>query len=79
MIFRRTKKKAKTSFLSFDKFITGIIIGGAAASIFGLSKTQKGKNILGDLRQVGYTVVKKSFRIFGKVSVGFLNIFSKKK
>lgn len=45
MIFRRSKKTVKKSVSSMDKLITGIVIGGAAASIFGLSRTKKGKKI----------------------------------
>lgn len=78
MVFRRTKKKANRSFLSFDKFITGIIIGWAAASIFWLSKTEKGKKILTQTKTQSMSVSKRLLRWFWKISIKFLNIFSKK-
>ena len=78
MVFRKTSKKANKSFLSFDKFITGIIIGWAAASIFWLSKTEKGKNILEKSKIQSMSISKRLLRSFWKISVKFINIFSKK-
>ena len=78
MVFRKTRKKAQKSFLSFDKVITGIIIGWAAASIFWLSKTEKWKKMFSNTKTQTLSTSKRALRAFWKVSVNFLNIFSKK-
>jgi len=66
------KKKAK----KIDNLVTGIIIGSAVASIFGLSKTKKGKKVTAEIS-------KKSKSIFWKVYDKFwktmCKIMSKKK
>ncbi len=79
MIFRKTKKRANTSFLSFDRFITGIIIGGAAASIFWLSKTPKGRTILSKIGNKAKNLSQFGLKTFWVFSVHFLNIFTKNK
>lgn len=64
------KKRAK----NIDKIVTGVIIGSAVASIFGLSKTKKWK-------EVAETTGKKSrsWVVFvWKVLVATLRLFSKK-
>ena len=78
MVFRRTQKKAKKWFLSFDKMITGIIVWWAAASIFWLSKTEKWKKILTQTKYQSMSFSKIFLRWFGRFSVAFINIFSKK-
>lgn len=78
MIFRRSKKKVKQSMGTMDKVVTGIIIGWAAASIFGLSRTQKWKNILSHIRDNWVSVWKRWFNIFWKMSVKILSFFDKK-
>lgn len=79
MILRRTKKSAKKSFLSFDKFITGIIIWWAAASIFWLSKTPKGRNAMKIAWRKSKNILQLWVKAFWTVSVRFLNIFTKNK
>lgn len=79
MIFKSTKKSAKKSFLSFDKFITGIIIGWAAASIFWLSKSSKGRGMLQSISDVSQKILRTWVKFFWCVSIGFLNIFTKNK
>jgi len=51
------KKKEKTT-KKIDKLVTGIIIGWAVASIFGLSRTKK-------WQEVTHTIEKKSKWVFG--------------
>ena len=45
MIFRKSTKEVNKGVKKMDSIVTGIIIGSAAASIFGLSRTKKGKKI----------------------------------
>ena len=78
MIFRKSKKTVKESLWGMDKLISWIIIGGAAASIFGLSRTKKWKKIT----EKGFSFVsrlgKKTIRTFGFITVSFLDFFQKK-
>lgn len=78
MIFRRSKKTVKKSMWGMDKLVTGIIIGGAAASIFGLSRTKKGRRFWQKVADNGEQGVKKWITIFGKVTVKILSLFEKK-
>lgn len=65
------KKRAK----SVDKIVTWVIIGSAVASIFGLTKTKKWKEITKKT-----TKKSRSWLVFvWKVLVATLRLFSKKK
>ncbi len=63
------KKKEKTT-KKIDKLVTGVIIGSAIASIFGLSKTKKWK-------QVTKSISKKSKGVFGTIYHIFWKLMSK--
>ncbi len=65
------KKRAK----AVDKIVTWVIIWSAVASIFGLSKTKKGREI----RKTTTKKSRKSVVFVGKVLVATLRLFSKKK
>lgn len=78
MIFRKSKKTVKKSMGWMDKLITGIIISGAAASIFGLSRTKKWRNFWKKVLNTWEKFWKKSINIFGKVTVHILEKISKK-
>jgi gas vesicle protein len=78
MIFRRSKKRVKQGMGSMDKLITGIIIGGAAASIFGLSRTPKWQKITQKFLDKSDSIVKKWIRKFWKITVQILWFFDKK-
>lgn len=78
MIFRRSKKKVKESMGTIDKVVTGIIIGGAAASIFWLSRTEKWRSFLSRIKDTSFWVWKKAINIFWKVSIKVLDMFDKK-
>jgi len=78
MIFRRSKKKVKEGMGTMDKVVTGIIVGWAAASIFGLSRTQKWRNILSRIKDTWIQTSKKWITIFWKVAVKVLDFFDKK-
>ncbi len=78
MIFRR-KKQIEKQAKNFDKLITGLIIWGAVASMVGLSKTNRGQKIKENLSQETTKAAKQGYKIFGKVLVGVLSIFNKKK
>lgn len=78
MIFRRSKKTVKKSVSSMDKLITGIVIWGAAASIFGLSRTKKWRKISEKIFAGLQDVSRFSMKKFWKITVKILDIFSKK-
>ncbi|MCP4523322.1 MAG: hypothetical protein GY828_03820 [Candidatus Gracilibacteria bacterium] len=73
------KKKKESTSKKIDKLVTGIIIGGAVASMIGLSKTQKGKKISQKIKESSTNYSKKSLSLLGKSMVGILSIFNKKK
>lgn len=79
MIFRRSKKTVKKGALGIDKVVTGIIIGGAAASIFWLSRTKKWKHVLQRLLDNWEGILKWGVRVFWKITLEFLSWFQKKK
>jgi len=76
MIFRRGKKTIKKSIGWMDKLVTWIF--GAAASIFGLSRTKKWKKVSEKLLDFWKDTGKKWINTFWKMTVGILKIFSKK-
>jgi hypothetical protein len=78
MIFWWWKKTIKKSIGGMDKLITWIIVWGAAASIFGLSRTKKWKKMNEKITDLWISLGKKSIHWFGKITVGILKIFSKK-
>jgi hypothetical protein len=61
-----------------DKLVTGIIIGGAAASIFGLSRTKKWKKIWSKALDATGDCTKKWVSVFGKITVKLISLFQKK-
>ena len=65
------KKKVK----NIDKLVTGVIIGSAIASIFGLSKTKKWKEITQNVSNKSRWVFSKVYESFWK---WMCKIFSKK-
>lgn len=78
MIFRRGKKTVKKTASSMDKLITGIVIGWAAASIFGLSRTKKWKKISEKIFSGLSDISRFGMRKFWKITVKILDIFTKK-
>ena len=83
MFFR--KKEVNKHAKKIDKLITWLIIGGAVASMVGLSKTDKWKEITENVKTEWTKVVwewtkiaKKWYKLFWKVLVWTLNIFNKK-
>lgn len=78
MIFRRSKKTVKNSIWGMDKLVTGIIIGWAAASIFGLSRTKKWQKLWKRAAQSGEQAAKKWISLFGKITVKCLDFIGKK-
>ena len=78
MIFRRSKKTVKKSMWTVDKLVTGIVIGWAAAGIFGLSRTQKWKRFWKKWVSKWEFYAKKWVSIFGKTTAGIISFFSKK-
>ncbi|MFK7780475.1 MAG: hypothetical protein QM490_05075 [Candidatus Gracilibacteria bacterium] len=76
MFFR--KKEVENHAKKFDKLITGLIIGGAVASMIGLSKTDKGKKITENVKKEGTNISKKGYKIFGKTLVSILKLINKK-
>lgn len=78
MIFRKSKKTVKKSIWGMDKLITGIIIGWAAASIFGIARTKKGKKIWERILDTSGKCAKKWVTIFGKTTAKIISLFEKK-
>ncbi len=76
MFFR--KKKQESHAKKFDKLITWLIIGWAVASMIGLSKTDKWKEVTKNVQKEWSKIAKKWYRVFGKVLVGVLKTFNKK-
>ena len=76
MFFR--KKKVEDHARKFDKLITWLIIGWAVASMIGLSKTNKWKQITENVKEEWTKVVQKWYKLFWKAVVWVLNIFNKK-
>jgi hypothetical protein len=62
-----------------DKLVTGLIIWWAVASMVGLSKTNKWKEISKNIWEKSTSIAKKTFSILGKSMVWVLSIFTKKK
>lgn len=79
------KKEVNKHAKKIDKLITWLIIGWAVASMIGLSKTDKWKEITKNVKKEWEIVVKewskiakKWYKVFWKVLVWTLKIFSKK-
>lgn len=62
-----------------DKIVTGIIVGGAAASIFGLSRTKKWKRFTQKIMDTWEKCTRAGISIFWKMTLEFLSWFQKKK
>jgi uncharacterized membrane protein len=73
------KKKTEKPKSTVDKLVTWIIIWGAVASMVGLSKTNKWKQITQKVQEQSSNVAKKWFSLLGKSMVWVLSIFNKKK
>lgn len=78
MIFRKSKKTVKKSMWNMDKIITWIIVGWAAASIFSLSRTKKGKKVSKSVLETWSNYGKKAVTIFGELMVKSISAFKKK-
>lgn len=79
MIFRKSKERVDTSVKKVDKLITGIIIGGAVASIFWLSKTKKWKDIQAQVIENSKWIANKWIGILWRFLVKVINLSSHKK
>ena len=78
MIFRKSKKTVKKSMWTVDKLVTWIVIWGAAAGIFGLSRTKKWRKFWKTSVSKWEVYAKKGISIFGKVTAGIVSFFWKK-
>ncbi|MDD3145434.1 MAG: hypothetical protein PHV23_04965 [Candidatus Gracilibacteria bacterium] len=76
MFFKR--KNVSAGAKKIDKVITGLIIGTAVASMIGLSKTNKGKEVTENIKKESVGAFKKGYSIFGKGLVGIIKFFNKK-
>lgn len=77
-MFFRKKDSIKNHAKSIDKLVTGLIIGWAIASMIGLSKTDKLKEIKENINTEWSKIAKKWYSMFWKVLVKIISIFSKK-
>ncbi len=76
MFFKR--KKVEDSAKKIDKVITWLIIWTAVASMIGLSRTGKWKEVTGNITSEWSKVCKKGYSIFWKCLVWAIKFFSKK-
>ena len=61
-----------------DKIVTGLIIGWAAASIFGFSRSKKWKKIWEKVLWIATKHGKTWVSIFWKITVKLISLFQKK-
>jgi hypothetical protein len=78
MIFKRSKKTVSRNMWRMDKLVTGIVLGWAAAGIFGLSRTTKGRKFWKRTVVQWEIYAKKWVSIFGKTTAKIISFFSKK-
>lgn len=76
MFFKRDN--VKNSAKKVDKVITWLIIWTAVASMIGLSKTNKWKNVSNGIKTKWVEACKKWYSIFWKVLVWVIKFFNKK-
>lgn len=72
------KKEVENQAKKIDKLITWLIIWWAVASMIGLSKTDKWKEITQNVKNEWANISKKWYKLFWKVLVTFLKIVNKK-
>ena len=77
-MFFQKKDNIKHHVRKIDKLVTGLIIGSAIASMIGLSRTNKWKEIKDNITTEGSNIVKKGYRLFWKILFKIISIFSKK-
>lgn len=77
MLFRKKKKLSEWA-KKFDKLVTGLIVWGAVASMIGLSKTNKGKQVTENIKKEWQSVARSWLSFLGKVLVGTLQTFESK-
>jgi len=79
MIFRKSKKEVEKSMKRMDSLVTGLIVWGAVASIFGLSRTKKWKKITSKILATSKTGFKYGYAMFWKTLAETVSFFFKKK
>lgn len=72
------KKKIEKQARKIDKLITWLIVWWAVASMIGLTKTEKWKEITKKAKSEWTQIAKKWYKFFGEVMVKTLNLFNKK-
>jgi hypothetical protein len=72
------KKEVEKHAKKFDKLITWLIIGWAVASMIGLSRTDKWKEITENVKKEWTNFSKKWYKLFWKILVSVLKIINKK-
>lgn len=73
------KKNSLSPSKKIDKLVTSIIIWWAVASMIGLSKTDKWKNISKNILEKSTIIARSTLSIVWKTMVWVLSIFNKKK
>ncbi len=79
MIFKNSREEVSKWVSNIDKLVTGLIIGGAIGSLFGLSKNKNTKDVTKVVFDSGKVAGKAGVSIIGKSLLGILKIFDKKK
>lgn len=77
-MFLKNKKKISNHVNKFDKLITWLIVWWAVASVLGLSKTKKGREISKATYKWWKWIMRKSYSLFWKILLKFIRIFNKK-
>lgn len=77
-MFFKKKEKLKSKAKWFDKLITWLIIGSAVASVLGLSKTEKWKQLSKATYSEWKWLLRKGYSLFWKSLVKIIRIFNKK-
>jgi len=78
MIFRKSRKKVDTSVKKVDSIVTWLIIGGAAASIFGISRTKKWKKLTSKAISFWKKGARRGYSLFWKTLARTISFFTQK-
>lgn len=79
MIFRKSKKEVSNGMKKMDSLVTWLIVGGAVASIFWLSRTKKWKKMTSNILKRSKEGVKYGYSIFWKTLAETVSFLFKKK
>lgn len=79
MFFKRGKKEVKKTAKKMDSIVTWLIVGGAVASIFGLSKTKKWRKVGSRVFRTSKKTLRVGYSVFGRVMADTISFITNKK